>query len=815
MTIQVFAGDFCDVDGNCAHKVENLLRVTVLDDNDSPPQFPDQDGYLFDEPETTKSDTQLVGVAASDADQADSPASTLTYRLLDTVASKTGCPDSVQQLFTVETSGKEALVRAGRDLQDCWGVYNITLGATDGEEPFNNGTKQYQVRVKDINDAPTVTSPGDGFELVVPEDTYQKGDAVPVVMANGTAVVVCASDPDDPDTDNARLSYNLDGSTPDDATTLFYLALDPKSGCQSLMLRGQLDREGPNSQYDLHAAALDSGTPRLQSMVHIRVTVGDVDEFAPEFTERYNNATHFTEGNDTKADVKDITAKAQDDDQTDIIFYFLVGGDRDTFELVNSSAETPQLRNLKELDRETKDRYSLILKTIRENKQPPDVEVFDPSDPSQLSLTVVVDDINDVTPSFGERRFMGGIAAGDQQTTILRLQSDDADLDDPTTYAIVSEFTASDPSISNISQPFRLDSPDTAALQLNFDVSDGMDGYFDFDVSATDTAGHSDTTSVRIFIIVEADRVKFVFANQAALVENQQYKVADILTDVFSVDGQDYVANVETVTECPDGPQPCTNMITHFIDMALPEPVLASVIINLQFQGDVTKNLLQSLGQLNLNLTAIGDTTVQPPDDNDTVFQMLLIVVGSVLGGILALTCITSCIHTRKLRRQVKALSINAFGSRDSGMQAAGLAVPGTNVYQGANPIYDTEERAADAGSVSSGDSVLIGVEDAPEFASSGQRRGQPVSHANPAYQPEPEQAAEPADRLDVDPGVFDENSRHMPTFEPDDDDEPTAGQSPFAGSGESPFGGGATQNPLFGAEMSADGDLSDGGTHF
>ncbi|KAF0299162.1 Cadherin-23 [Amphibalanus amphitrite] len=146
MTIQVFAGDFCDEDGNCAHKVENLLRVTVLDDNDSPPQFPDQDGYLFDEPETTKSDTQLVGVAASDADQADSPASTLTYRLLDTAASKTGCPDSVQQLFTVETSGKEALVRAGRDLQDCWGVYNITLGATDGEEPFNSGTKQYQVQ---------------------------------------------------------------------------------------------------------------------------------------------------------------------------------------------------------------------------------------------------------------------------------------------------------------------------------------------------------------------------------------------------------------------------------------------------------------------------------------------------------------------------------------------------------------------------------------------------------------------------------------------------------------------------------------------
>ena len=43
----------------------------------------------------------------------------------------------------------------------------------------------------------------------------------------------------------------------------------------------------------------------------------------------------------------------------------------------------------------------------------------------------------------------------------------------------------------------------------------------------------------------------------------------------------------------------------------------------------------------------------------------------------------------------MKALSINAFGSRESGMQNAGLTVPGSNMYanQGANPIFTMDDK--------------------------------------------------------------------------------------------------------------------------
>ena len=288
----------------------------------------------------------------------------------------------------------------------------------------------------------------------------------------------------------------------------------------TLNLRNTLDRESPNGYiYILKVEAQDRGDDPLTDTVTINITIADVDEFPPRFTDRNNNGTHFTEEDPANSDVQKITSLATDEDDTDIIFYFLVGGDRDVFELVDPTAKQPQLKNLKKLDHETKQSYHLILQTTRENKQPHDVNVFDPSDPSQLNLTIIVDDINDMTPNFGNRRFMGGIAEGDPQDQILRLESDDPDVNDQTTYSITSDFTASDASIANISQPFKLGDPDTASLMLNFDVSAAMDGYFDFQITATDSVGHKNATNVRIFIIIEDDRVKFVFSNPYAFVQ--------------------------------------------------------------------------------------------------------------------------------------------------------------------------------------------------------------------------------------------------------------------------------------------------------
>lgn len=75
-----------------------------------------------------------------------------------------------------------------------------------------------------------------------------------------------------------------------------------------------------------------------------------------------------------------------------------------------------------------------------------------------------------------------------------------------------------------------------------------------------------------------------------------------------------------------------------------------------------------------------------------------------------------------RLKRKVKALSTTKFGSSESVNNRLGVTVPNTNVFaEGSNPIFQSnvngESHFAPRGSDSSGDSVLVGVEDNPEFS--------------------------------------------------------------------------------------------------
>ncbi|XP_037070644.1 cadherin-23-like [Pollicipes pollicipes] len=818
LTVRVQAGDNCDTAGRCRHTIDGYLRVRVLDINDQPPVFPAPSGDLAKVPETTREHVFLATVTATDADARDTPAAKLQYGLAETVAVRSGCQRT--DLFTAGTEGDAAQLLSSHALQGCWGTYNVTLWAADSEAPFHNVTAVYQVQVDDVNDPPEFVSPADGFSLGIWENSYNGSQhLMPIVLTNGTELVVVAKDPDIPKTQNSKLQYSLlQSSTPEGATNIFDVI--PSSGV--VCLKSKVDRESPAGyEYTLVVEARDRGEDGgLAATTHLHVTVKDVDEFAPRFPDdNVNYDARFKENQAAGSVTLDVTTKATDADDTDIMFFFLVGGAKDTFELVNHDAPVPQLRTTRQLDREKQPSYLLILATSRNNTYPGDVAEFDASDKSTLLLNVTVQDMNDNTPTFSGST-MGGIAAGDEKkVVIVALSAIDPDLNDTTSYRIEGAITASDPSIepvANTTQPFVLE-PDTGKLLLNFDVDSKMNGYFEFTASATDLKDHSSETVVRVFIITEENRVKFIFANAAAFVTSQQEKVRQILSKVFG-----YTANIETVLTTSDSTS--TDVTTHFIDEQRKLPVDRDTIINMQYQGDVSRTLIEDFSAIDLNLTHIGDTKVAPLPEQDTLFQMLLIVVASVLGGLLALTLITACIKTTKLRRQVKALSINAFGSKESGMQNAGLAVPGSNMFanQGANPIFTLDERQnPDAESVSSGDSVLIGVEDAAEFGGPAAKRPAPSAPVAPPASAASDagfgdQAAKRlAPSAPVTPpasAVFDVDSPyHMPQFEADEEfGDAGVGASPFGGDvgvGASPFGsdGGATCNPLFGAELPQD----------
>ena len=97
--------------------------------------------------ETIAAGGQLATVRATDADAESTAASRLSYSLASVLAVRSGCEGDTD-LFQVTTdqANNQAVVKASHDLQGCWGDYNITLRATDGEPPSNNGTGVYRVR---------------------------------------------------------------------------------------------------------------------------------------------------------------------------------------------------------------------------------------------------------------------------------------------------------------------------------------------------------------------------------------------------------------------------------------------------------------------------------------------------------------------------------------------------------------------------------------------------------------------------------------------------------------------------------------------
>jgi len=60
--------------------------------------------------------------------------------------------------------------------------------------------------------------------------------------------------------------------------------------------------------------------------------------------------------------------------------------------------------------------------------------------------------------------------------------------------------------LENINRPPFVVDPSTGDISVNFDTQKGMKGYFEFPVTVTDQAGHSDDADVQIYLL-RADQV--------------------------------------------------------------------------------------------------------------------------------------------------------------------------------------------------------------------------------------------------------------------------------------------------------------------
>lgn len=74
--------------------------------------------------------------------------------------------------------------------------------------------------------------------------------------------------------------------------------------------------------------------------------------------------------------------------------------------------------------------------------------------------------------------------------------------------------------VKNLTDLLTLD-PETGEISLISYVPTNMEGYMMFNVIATDLMDHRDITAVKIFIVSESNRVKFVFLTDIQVIRKQ------------------------------------------------------------------------------------------------------------------------------------------------------------------------------------------------------------------------------------------------------------------------------------------------------
>jgi len=145
------------------------------------------------------------------------------------------------------------------------------------------------------------------------------------------------------------------------------------------------------------------------------------------------------------------------------------------------------------------------------------------------------------------------------------------------------------------------------------------------------------------------------------------------------------------------------------------------------------KQLLKDLATIEVSLRQFG-TNFNPNNGSDVPIGTIILIISTVLFGLMFGFLLTAyCIRTNNLERKVKAMeTVAEVETKDSKndkiiLTALQENVPGSNEFadEGANPIwqvamesndYDDEFKFDDNESVSSGDSILIGVEEQTDF---------------------------------------------------------------------------------------------------
>ncbi|KAM3866613.1 protocadherin gamma-C5-like [Diretmus argenteus] len=240
--------------GNPIMSGSSEITITVLDINDNFPVF-DKNIYKVSLGENSQKGTFVIKTTATDADEG--PNGEIEFSF----GSRT--PESVLSVFEINSLTGEMYLKGDVDYETATS-YTIEITAKDKGIPEMEGHCRVQIDVIDINDNVP--------EIILTSEPQPVSEDAP----SGTVVaLVSARDIDSGD--NGKVTLHLPKGSP--------LSLKPSfSNNYALVTSGVLDRER-FPEYNIEITATDSGSPPLSSKKTIPVSITDVNDNPPIFTQ--------------------------------------------------------------------------------------------------------------------------------------------------------------------------------------------------------------------------------------------------------------------------------------------------------------------------------------------------------------------------------------------------------------------------------------------------------------------------------------------------------------------------------------------------
>uniref|UniRef100_A0A8C6LVL3 Cadherin domain-containing protein n=1 Tax=Nothobranchius furzeri TaxID=105023 RepID=A0A8C6LVL3_NOTFU len=320
-----------------------VIHVTVLDANDNAPVF-SQEVYKASLPENSPSETAVVTISATDADEGINGDVTYDFGHLS---------EENVNVFSIDSKTGEIRVKGVIDFEEI-NLYEMSIEAKDGL-----GLTSYAkviIDVTDINDnAPAIYIVPVGIINVQDRDSEK----------------------------NRQVRCSIQQNVP------FKLVPSIKN-YYSLVTTGQLDRELV-SDYNITISATDEGSPPLSSSKTVQLSVADINDNPPVFEEQSYSA-YVSENNKPGSTLCSVSARDPDWRQNGTVIYSLLpaevnGASVSSYLSVNG--DTGVIHAVRSFDYEQLRSFKVHV-MARDNGSPPLS--------SNVTVSVFVSDVNDNSP---------------------------------------------------------------------------------------------------------------------------------------------------------------------------------------------------------------------------------------------------------------------------------------------------------------------------------------------------------------------------------------------------------------------------------